>query len=340
MPLIEESKYGLDLKRPLLSIIVPVYKTEEYLERCINSILESEYSELEIVLVDDGSPDRCPEICDNYAKKDTRIVVYHKENGGVHTAKNFGLEVAKGEYVTFCDSDDVIPVNAYRLLMQKAMETDADVVIGNIRRTKIDTGDVRIALKDQNNLSNMIGGHTGNVYKKQLLEQHHIRIGELRMGEGLCFMVQVINVTDNIEYIDDVTYDYFIRPAESNTASAMQMQYKNFALYYDDFRWRKWVIEYALNSEKIMNKYGDQLGNFCKVIDANWLYFNKKEREMCFEILKNIVKLVDWSKQKENVKGYIKVEKEKFLTMTEKKYTRYLFMRYKCIEPVKKMLKM
>ena len=96
---------------PLISIIVPVYRAELYLERCICSIREQQYRHLEIILVDDGSPDNCGAICDNYAQEDGRVLVIHKKNGGLSSARNAGLEIAKGELIVFIDSDDWIDAN-------------------------------------------------------------------------------------------------------------------------------------------------------------------------------------------------------------------------------------
>ena len=93
-------------KEPLISVIIPVYRVERFLSRCIDSVIGQTYKNLEIILVDDGSPDRCGDICDEYACKDQRIKVIHKENGGVSSARNAGLDIAKGAYVTFIDSDD------------------------------------------------------------------------------------------------------------------------------------------------------------------------------------------------------------------------------------------
>ena len=91
---------------PLISIIVPVYKAEKYLHKCVDSLLEQTFTDFEILLVDDGSPDKSGEICDEYAEKDSRIRVFHKENGGVSSARNLALDNAKGEFVMFLDSDD------------------------------------------------------------------------------------------------------------------------------------------------------------------------------------------------------------------------------------------
>ena len=90
----------------LISVIIPVYKVENYLEKCIVSVVEQTYRTLEIILVDDGSPDRCGAICDEWEKKDKRIKVIHKSNGGLSDARNYGLDIAQGTYIVFVDSDD------------------------------------------------------------------------------------------------------------------------------------------------------------------------------------------------------------------------------------------
>lgn len=94
------------MKNPTISVIVPVYKAEKYLTHCIDSILNQSFTDLELLLIDDGSPDRSGEICDKYARKDSRIRVFHQQNGGVSRARNNGLAHAQGQYVVFVDSDD------------------------------------------------------------------------------------------------------------------------------------------------------------------------------------------------------------------------------------------
>ena len=113
---------------PKVSIIVPVYKVEKYLRKCIDSIINQTLKDIEIILVDDGSPDNCGKICDEYAAKDTRIKVIHKENGGLSSARNAGMEVAEGEYIGFVDSDDWIESDMYMTLWQKAKDINADLV--------------------------------------------------------------------------------------------------------------------------------------------------------------------------------------------------------------------
>ena len=88
------------------SVIIPIYNVEDYLEQCVNSVLNQTYKDLEIILVNDGSKDKCPEMCDDFAKKDERILVLHKKNGGLSSARNFGMDHASGKYILFLDSDD------------------------------------------------------------------------------------------------------------------------------------------------------------------------------------------------------------------------------------------
>lgn len=113
--------------KDLISIIVPVYKTEQYIKKCIDSLINQTYTNLEIILVDDGSPDGCPQICDEYAAKDKRIRVIHKENGGLSDARNCGLDSALGGYVAFVDSDDYVAENYVAYLVGLAERHDADI---------------------------------------------------------------------------------------------------------------------------------------------------------------------------------------------------------------------
>ena len=115
-----------------VSIIVPVYKVEKYIGQCVESIQKQSFSDIEVILVDDGSPDKSGNICDEYAKNDTRIKVIHKKNGGVSAARNDGLKIATGEYVIFADSDDYLPKTAIEELYNTVVKYKADVVIGDI----------------------------------------------------------------------------------------------------------------------------------------------------------------------------------------------------------------
>ncbi len=324
----------------LLTVIVAVYRTEEFFKRCLDSLFASEYKNLEILLIDDGSPDNCPALCDEYAKMDDRIRVVHKENGGGHSAKNLGIRIAKGDYVAVCDNDDMVPPDGYRLMMERAAETDADVVRGTVRRTFSDTGDVRLFHRSESDsfMTKLIG-FQGAVYKTKMLREHQIRLGEFRLGDDMCFMAQVMNYARKIVYIDDVTYEYIIRPSNSKEASAVQSKTRNFLHYYDEFRWRNWVLSYVSEHKRLKEAYGKELGAFCMVITEDWLAYTKEEREKCFKELKEIVGLIDWEHDTEQPKGYLQTDLKKFLTMDEAAYTKCLRREFRMFRPVKNRIK-
>lgn len=110
-----------------ISIIVPIYKVEKYIKRCIDSIINQKFMDFELILVDDGSPDKCGEICDEYALKDSRVKVIHKKNGGLSSARNAGLDIARGKYIGFVDSDDWINEEMYQTLYNLIQEYDCDI---------------------------------------------------------------------------------------------------------------------------------------------------------------------------------------------------------------------
>ena len=119
----------------LVSVIIPVYKVEPYLDRCLNTIVNQTYKNLEIILVDDGSPDNCPQMCDDWAKKDKRIKVVHKKNGGLSDARNAGMNVCSGEYISFIDSDDWVEITYIEKLLKKIQEKNSDYAICRFKKT-------------------------------------------------------------------------------------------------------------------------------------------------------------------------------------------------------------
>lgn len=121
------------MKCPLISVIIPVYKVEKYLNQCVESVLTQSLSDIEVILVDDGSPDNCPDMCDAYAAMDARIRVIHQKNLGLAGARNTGFRIAKGEYVAFLDSDDYVLPDAFAKLHAKAVEYDADIVFSQVQ---------------------------------------------------------------------------------------------------------------------------------------------------------------------------------------------------------------
>lgn len=130
---------------PYFSIIVPVYKVEEYLPQCVYSVLEQTFEDFELLLIDDGSPDQSGALCDEYAREDSRICVIHKSNGGLSSARNYGLKMARGEYVAFLDSDDFWDrKDALEAIFQEIQESAADVVLIKHRKLDMKTGELEV----------------------------------------------------------------------------------------------------------------------------------------------------------------------------------------------------
>lgn len=186
-------------EKALISIIIPVYKVEKYLEKCIQSVINQTYENLQIILVDDGSPDNCGKICDEYAKKDHRIEVIHKSNGGLSDARNKGLEIAKGEYIGFVDSDDYIEADIYEVLYNLLKQYNADVSIcnfytvsqGKIAIKNVDSGIkeyTRIEILKEILLDNDIQSYAWNkLYKRELFGEIKYPVGKKYEDIGTTF---------------------------------------------------------------------------------------------------------------------------------------------------------
>ena len=180
------------MKEPLVSIIIPVYNAAPYLAACLESVRRQRYENIEILLINDGSSDSSPHICEMYARVDPRIRVVDKPNGGVSSSRNLAMEPARGEYLQFVDSDDWIDRNASRLLVERALETEADLVISHFCRV---SGD-KITVSGFLNQYNVMGQHEfarrlmeepasfyygvmwNKLYKKAIIAEHHIRYAE------------------------------------------------------------------------------------------------------------------------------------------------------------------
>ena len=210
-----------------LSVIVPVYNVEEYIEKCIESIINQTYTNLEIILVNDGSTDESGNICDMYAKKDSRIKVFHKENGGTASAKNMALDNVTGDYITFVDSDDWIDIEMYKILIDLIKCNNVDMVCCNY--TKVYNDHVDIMSNASSIKSGVIltedilyyafnrdhykgfGAYLVNkIFKKDKVLQCRFN-EELKIGEDVIFFVQVMLNCSNGMYYEKALYNYFQR---------------------------------------------------------------------------------------------------------------------------------
>lgn len=207
------------------SVIVPVYKVEGYLEQCVESVLQQTYTDFELILVDDGSPDRCPEMCDDFSQKDTRIKVIHKKNGGLSSARNAGLDIATGDYVVFLDSDDFWnDENALQEVYDKA-KFGTDIVIFGCTDWDIHTNKKVVSRSSynqeimQSNDKNMIlhyllsekklpGGSTVFMTRRKIIERNSIAFKEGINSEDYDWVLEVFLNADSFAAIDNPFYTY------------------------------------------------------------------------------------------------------------------------------------
>lgn len=211
---------------PTFSIIVPVYKTEKFVEKCISSILKQTFEDFELILVDDGSPDKCPFICDEYRKKDSRIKVLHKKNGGVSSARNQGLRMATGEYIWFVDSDDYIEPDALQKLNESQDEIGADLCVFNSKLEEIARFDNINKFFSQYYFTYKLGFEPWNkIYRREIIQKYNLEFDvQESIGEDLLFNIQYYkalfnNVPVKISLKKEVYYQYVNREDSAmNTA--------------------------------------------------------------------------------------------------------------------------
>lgn len=246
--------------KPIISIIVPVYNVEQYLDRCVESILNQTFKDFELILVDDGSPDDCPAICDEWAEKDSRIKVIHKPNGGVSSARNAGLDLTSGEYVGFCDPDDKINERMYELMYQSVLDNEADCCICSYKSFKSNKElenssfdkDNKLVLNDNEIIDYFLGkgkSFLGSIWNKLIHRDivENLRFNEtMAFGEDYCFALQTLLNCSRVTMLENCElYYYFIR---ENSA----MKKLNSEKYYKLFVEKQRIFELCLS------KYSDK----------------------------------------------------------------------------------
>lgn len=233
-----------------LSVIVPVYKAEQYLKRCIDSILEQEYKNIELILVDDGSPDACPGICDQYQEKDERVIVCHQQNSGVAVARNSGIRIATGDYITFVDSDDYIDKEMYSSMLKKIEQYHCDVVMCDCIKefgthTELYTHDIRGGYYSRKQLEEEYYPHLlmmenveypatiSNwllVFKNERKENASFIEYEpgIRYSEDLLFGARLLRQVDSFYYMRGEAYYHYCMNPESATHKFVPDKWKDY----------------------------------------------------------------------------------------------------------------
>lgn len=289
---------------PLLSIIVPIYKVEKYLQTCIESLINQTLKNIEIILVNDGSPDSSPQICDNYALKDCRIKIIHKENEGLGYARNSGLKIAQGKYITFIDSDDYIDKNAYETLCRIAEENQLDTLrfkdnrfsdsgwssATSYNNTLIlfdklkDIKQLALSLFDttciSGNTINQLGGSSCMaIYNRKIIEQYSLRFlsERLYISEDLIFNFNFYLHSQKVGYLPNTYYHYRI-----NTQSLTQTikldrinKAESFCQYVSQI-----ILKEGFSKEELIYIMGYYLGvtrSACKSVFSSQMTLHEKK---------------------------------------------------------------
>lgn len=256
--------------KDLVSIIIPIYKVEEYLDRCVSSVVKQTYQNIEIILVDDGSPDRCPELCDAWGKKDARIRVIHKENGGLSSARNVGILEATGKYILFVDSDDCIDENACEKLLNYA--DDVDLVVAeatiyyednqithrvhtNLTENYVYTG-TECALKEIE-AGEWFAAACYNMYKREFLLNKKLFFVEGILHEDIDYLPRLFLAAETVKYMHYEFYKYIIRGSSiCGTKSA-----KHFTDLLGTYtRWLK--LNDTIEDENVKKVYAGALSKY------------------------------------------------------------------------------
>lgn len=286
---------------PLISVIVPIYNVEKYLNKCVDSIINQEYTNLEIILVDDGSPDNCGRICDEYKGKDSRIKVIHKENGGLSSARNAGLDIATGDYIGFVDSDDYIEPDMYSKLLQAIAKENCSLAICGTayvfedgkRIEKTLAGNVLVmnfeeALTEMNQYRYFDMGAWSKLYNAKLFADIRFPVG--RLSEDFFIMFKIFDKAQKIVFVSDPVYNYVQRKdsisrgkkinRDFEYAAKKQMEYLD--AYYPSMR----VLGHTAYASAVLTVFDFYIKNrvpcpedvkehFRDVVKANYVYINK-----------------------------------------------------------------
>ncbi|MBQ6294177.1 MAG: glycosyltransferase family 2 protein [Lachnospiraceae bacterium] len=262
----------------MITVIVPVYNTESYLEKCVDSILAQSYADLEILLIDDGSTDRSAQICDEYEKRDSRIRVIRTENRGLSEARNRGLDEAKGEWIGFVDSDDWIDPDMYECLLRRALETGADIAecgirseqpsgtVAKKRKALVVCGEEAVRELLQPSLSNVVWD---KLYKKSCFET--IRFPADRLFEDVAVTYRLLMTAGTVCTVEDCKYNHLQRQG----SLSLQYSMKNLAGY-----WLSHKERYDFLKDKVGAEENKKLRKVCaRAAARTWAHYHDCEAE-------------------------------------------------------------
>ena len=234
-------------EKPDISIIIPIYNVEKYISKCINSILNQTFKNFELILINDGSNDSSGDICNEYAKKDNRIKVFHQKNKGVSATRNYGINIAQGKYLMFCDSDDYVESNWCEELYNAILEypnawINCNIVFVDYETNKIYKIDNLLQEKEYLSKEDYyitvqmrISGNSCNkIFDKEKLDKYNIRFNEKNsLGEDVEFTIDYLKITDNILIINKFLYYYVKYPNETLSTRKYENHFELLKHFYN-----------------------------------------------------------------------------------------------------------
>lgn len=312
----------------LISIVVPIYNVEKWLARCIeNIVLGQSFQRFELILVNDGSPDRCGEICENYAKKDNRIKIIYKENGGVSSARNAGIVAANGKYIVFIDPDDLIREDYLSRLYQVAEEHECDAVVSGYQTVPnnqmVTPGfTLKKVMNGKNFILSSVNVHSKNdlcfawryIYKLCLIKEKNLRFNEqVFIGEDVIFNLEFLLASERVNAIPDNLYFYTInnpdslmrskyKPKLENSLSVQYKVRKDLSIKYGLFNYKYYkqdMAYYYIN--RILRLLINNLKAAGGIEEANHSF----RRLINSEMISNSLEEIGWLYKCENIKEYI-----------------------------------
>lgn len=319
------------MDKKLITVIIPIYNAEEYLERCLKSVINQTYSNIEIILIDDGSQDNCPNICDKYAKIDERIKVIHKKNSGVSAARNDGLKIAKGEYVTFIDSDDYVDKKYIEILYKDCLKNNAEVsIIGTnaISETGKTTGDYSIEKKkiynSEGSIKQLLLGKYyksavwGKMYKLDLFKDIRFNVNT-KIGEDLEILCKILSECKTINVnTKERLYYYIIR--DNSVSHNAEKEIRDEELAVSENIIKEICIKYPKLKKYAIGRYIEvNITQIVEIIGNDRI----SEEEKCIEI----------EKLKENINKY-----KKYKHLQNYKVKIKLLLIYSDVNLLKKLL--
>lgn len=256
----------------MISVIVPVYNVEKYLRRCLDSIMNQTFRELEILVIDDGSTDASGEICDEYAEQDKRIRVFHTENRGLSAARNLGLDEASGEWIGFVDSDDWIEVDMYEVLLNKALETDAEIVECGVFKERDgvvkEHGREDMLLSGMDAVKELLCGHLSDYAWDKLWNSRcfeKLRFPVNRVHEDTAITYQCLANADKVCVLSQSKYHYVYRPNSLSTTYNIE----NLIGF-----WLSVKEQYDFLWDKVDDVTRNNLLKFCAIaVSRTWTYY-------------------------------------------------------------------